>query len=382
MNHASLLFPFVLSPFFGGGDDDPGYVLHEWGTFTTLAGSDGVLLEGLHHDEGSLPSFVHRRDEMHLGFSGVQTKMETPVIYVYSDRERRLHIRVDFPKGILTQWYPQVRWMEPAVADGPPELRGGFLRWGSLTVLAPGEGLDRIPAVSPEDPWAFARDVDANVLRLCSYPETEYERFLFYRGLGRLDLPLAAKVEGEETVALRSRGATISRPLFVRVRGAKISAAFAESVAPGETVRMRTDLPETTVENVMALVEQELLASGLYPKEAWAMVNTWRRSYFETEGLRVLYVLPRRFTDAMLPLSVEPPPRESVRVLLGRLDILTPQQERYAEATVREVGTAEEARARLGRFAEPIVRRVAETARDAELRGRAQALASALEPQR
>jgi hypothetical protein len=35
------------------------YQLHEWGTFTTVAGSDGVLLEGLQREEERLPPFVY-----------------------------------------------------------------------------------------------------------------------------------------------------------------------------------------------------------------------------------------------------------------------------------------------------------------------------------
>jgi hypothetical protein len=35
------------------------YQLHEWGTFTTVSGSDGVLLEGLQREEEQLPPFVH-----------------------------------------------------------------------------------------------------------------------------------------------------------------------------------------------------------------------------------------------------------------------------------------------------------------------------------
>ena len=84
------------------------YTLHEWGTFTTVAGSDGVLLAGLEREEAALPLFSYS----HLGLEngniqrghddmarrhgadpifvrmkglsrpvrGVTVKMETPVI--------------------------------------------------------------------------------------------------------------------------------------------------------------------------------------------------------------------------------------------------------------------------------------------------------------
>ena len=38
--------------------------------------------------------------------------METPVIYIYSDEEREVSLKVGFPKGLLTQWYPQVRALD------------------------------------------------------------------------------------------------------------------------------------------------------------------------------------------------------------------------------------------------------------------------------
>ena len=32
--------------------------------------------------------------------------METPVLYFYSDKEQRATVRVDFPQGWITEWYP------------------------------------------------------------------------------------------------------------------------------------------------------------------------------------------------------------------------------------------------------------------------------------
>src|SRR5262245_23544097 len=125
--------------------DDPGYVLHEWGTFTTLAGSDGVLLEGLTYDDHQLPDFVYQRATSPAGFAGVRCKMETPVLYFYSDRARELRVKVGFQQGLLTQWYPQVRELQPPAGKDAQPLRGGLLDWGKIQVLAPGEGLERLP---------------------------------------------------------------------------------------------------------------------------------------------------------------------------------------------------------------------------------------------
>jgi len=385
MNPIPLVLPLALALITGdpAGADDPGYVLHEWGTFTTLAGSDGVLLEGLDVDEEPLPEFVHGRDTLETGFPQVTIKMETPVIYVYSDRARQIGLTVRFPEGILTQWYPQVRSTTPPITGDPPLLRDGSLRWGLFQVYAPGVGLEEIPPVDGDDPWRFAREVDANVLRLCLVGGPEHERFLFYRGLGRFDLPLVGKRTDEGNFALRNRGSeTIARPTFVLVRDGRIFAASGEDLPPGASTRIEMPLPETTVETAMDLVEVDLVAAGLYAKEARAMVNTWRRSYFESEGFRVLYLVPRAQVDEILPLDVEPAPRETVRVLVGRLDILTAEQEEQAQLVARDVGSLAEAEARLGRFAAPILRRVAQVARDPEARARVRALLGETEPAR
>ena len=53
--------------------------------------------------------------------------------------------------------------------------------------------------------------------------------------------------------------------------------------------------------------------------EAAAMVATWRALWFE-DGVRVLFMVPREFTDQALPLDLDPAPDELVRVLVGRVD--------------------------------------------------------------
>ena len=72
-----------------------------------------------------------------------------------------------------------------------------------------------------------------------------------------------------------------------------------------------------------ALVEQ-----GLYEKEARAMVNTWQDQWFAEEGTRVLYLLPRAWTDRTLQLQVSPQPDSVVRVMVGRAELITPSAER------------------------------------------------------
>jgi hypothetical protein len=83
----------------------------------------------------------------------------------------------------------------------------------------------------------------------------------------------------------------------------------------------------------------------------------------------VLYVLPRPWTDATLPLRLDPTPDELVRVMVGRAELLTPSREwEFLRQTVRYADTEEPAERRravaavrdlnLGRFAQPLLQRV------------------------
>ena len=56
---------------------------------------------------------------------------------------------------------------------------------------------------------------------------------------------------------------------------------------------------------------RRLVEAGLFPKEARAMVNTWKASYFRTEGVRALFVAPQAWTDEFIPMTVSPGPKRS-----------------------------------------------------------------------
>lgn len=103
----------------------PDYTLHEWGTFTTVSGSDGGLLPGLQREEEGLPAFVHSHAGMeNLGdvsgnpdgtvsikgwirpLKNVTVKMETPVIYFYTKEPFQAKVAVGFSGGSISQWYP------------------------------------------------------------------------------------------------------------------------------------------------------------------------------------------------------------------------------------------------------------------------------------
>ena len=127
---------------------------------------------------------------------------------------------------------------------------------------------------------------------------------------------------------------------------------------------------------LMRVLQNALVEEGLYEKEAEAMTKTWERSYFHSEGLRILYVVPEKTTNALLPIAIDPAPTAIKRVLVGRLECITPEVEAAVEGALRDPSTAASKAefARLGRFLEPHLRRVIATTKDETVKKSAEKL--------
>src|SRR5438552_14198860 len=108
-----ILLPLLLA---GALRAQVSFNAHEWGTFTTVSGSDGSPLSGIYREEEQLPDFVYHfpgfSPDSSVKSSGykpcrnVTVKMETPVLYFYSPTQLDVRVHVDFPHGAITQWYP------------------------------------------------------------------------------------------------------------------------------------------------------------------------------------------------------------------------------------------------------------------------------------
>ena len=100
-------------------------------------------------------------------------------------------------------------------------------------------------------------------------------------------------------------------------------------------------------------------------------------------GTRVLWLVPRADVDRILPLQITPKPDALVRVLVGRIDYLTPEVEELDERAVQELADkdsdaqqrANQHLAQHGRFYEPHLRRVIARTTDAAVRQKAEELA-------
>jgi len=316
-----------------------GLTVHEWGTFTSVAGEDGTTIDwDVLGGNNDLPRFVINRGGCFKFRLTGAVRMETPVIYFYSPRAVKAHVRVGFPQGIITEWYPQAE-------DPNPHVN---IEWN--VNIEP----NTTPALPREDApshYYAARATDAAPVAFGN----QHEKFLFYRGVGRFEVPLSARLTADGKVAVADLGADpVPLVILFENRGGKIgyrSAGALSGSATLDPVSLDGALPPLHRD-----LENALVAQGLFRKEAQAMVDTWRDSWFE-EGSRLIYIVPSRFVDEILPLQVQPPPAQTARVFVGRIELITP-------ATKRSVQDAMAANdrsviVRYGRFLDPILKRIA-----------------------
>ncbi len=337
----------------GGGK----LVVHEWGTFSTFSGSDGKNLKFNPYDN-DLPDFVHAylARNSKQGPQGGTISLETPVIYFYPDRPMTASVHVAFPKGTVTEWYPHA---------GRTDTK---LDWDDIALLP--DGSVKVPTEKKASRYYAARETDAAPLRVKFREDgtlmTEHEKFLFYRGVGTFDMPLSVRAGGDGKFTVTWRGkAPAGEQLLVRVRDGKVRFQpfrLGERVKGGVLAEVRVQLPgeDSTADKLGQTLEKMLTARGLKDKEAHAMVETWRAAWFGEEGTRVLYLLPDDLTTELLPLTVEPKPTSLVRVLVGRHDVLTPEQEKDVDRWVATLtrsepsdpgrAAAEKELSRLGRY--------------------------------
>ena len=361
----------------------PDYVAHEWGTFTSIQGADGSLVDWNGVTTVELPPFVYNSTRPGLGrkmnigglasslskisFSALQ-RMETPVIYFYSKESFRADVTVQFPKGYITEWFPQARDIGPStygtnstsytpdvasngdqassimpLAEQSAERRvtNSLIHWSNFEVIPQKQEsslADKLPTSYPANHYFAARETDSALIRVPSMEQygtsAEVEKFLFYRGIGNFHTPLKVSVNAEDEITVTNASDTPLKRLFaLAVRGEHAMFVPIDPLDPGQIHQFRMNLQGdglsvAEVENQLSLrVAEALVAEGLYPAEANAMVETWRDAWFEDDGVRILYVLPRAWTDEILPISLEPKPRELVRVMVGRAELITRDME-------------------------------------------------------
>jgi hypothetical protein len=372
----NILMMFLLCSGLYAQDRSPGtgFTAHEWGTFTSIAGSDGkavvwrpldfsdlIFDEDGHSRSRELPSFV---EAFHWGFFkyglSAKIRMETPVLYFYSSQPLTLSVQVKFAKGLITEWYPHGNvpglggdsnavWKTAGLyANGNAD---GGISWNGVA-LEPGSVPD-FPRDSADNTNRYyaARETLATPLRVDGTKGAQHEKFLFYRGVSLSSVPVSATFTGSSKIQIKNLfQEKIPALILFERRGDRVGYRMARE---GLRDQLLLDPPPltSTVERVRGDLEGVLVARGLFPEEAHAMIQTWGDSWFE-EGSRLFYIVPRSFVDEILPLSITPAPMEMVRVFVGRLELISPATQ---EAVSAALATNDQGiLAKYGRFLQPI----------------------------
>lgn len=359
-------------------------IVHEWGTFTSIAGKSGAAVEWRPLNGSSdLPGFVYNASGL-PDAAGLRhgkrcikcdteaiVRMETPVIYFYADRETIVSVRVDFVNGKITEWYPQARTVY--VPDKDNLRNPSILDWGRITVMPGAE--EKFITEAKESHYYPARETDAAPIRIRGNNGDQREKFLFYRGVGTFELPITARLEGTRVVVANTADENIPKFILFENRAGKVGYNI-HDLSSGEAAIERPALDQT-VDSLAIELENLLVSEGLYEKEARAMIKTWRDSWFE-EGLRIFYIVPRKTTDRILPITIEPAPKELTRALVGRMEVITPEMERAIQQQLAMLESASpdiQSVARTiirkhGRFSEPVLKGILEKTADSKLRSR------------
>jgi hypothetical protein len=337
--------------------------VHEWGTFTALQAEDGRAIAGINTDDEPLPPFVHDLHNLLVSPSEVPSvyfkgaprvhpdvivRLETPVIYFYPPAGAKLPASVDvdvaFRGGWLTQFYPDARAAVPGLENGRFEFGPlgkatvGSLAWHDLRVGGEANGPETTSPV-----WLAPRNVKSASVKA---EGGETERYLFYRGVGHINAPLAVhRSASGDRLEVRSQYADDVRlqpefaagPLWlVDVRGdgsiafttvdrADLAAPKDRAIATFPADFSARDYSTENLKRVRESLHAALVRDGLYGDEADGLLNTWEASYFRRPGLRLFFLVPRQWTDHVLPLRVSGS-ADTTRVMVGRIEIVTPRQ--------------------------------------------------------
>lgn len=353
---------------------DAQLVVHEWGTFTCLQNEAGKELGSINQDTEPLPSFVERLMVGGTGGKGlpilptITMRLETPVVYFHlppGSEPLKLNFKATFKGGLLSEFYPK------ATTTGDPNAlisssTVGSLEWKEVLVGKPAVG----PATdSPV--WLAPRKVDAADVTAAG----QSERYLFYRGVGHLASPVSVVRKGAQLQLFnRSLADSYVSSNLLHIKQAWYLDARTDGTSAFRKIKLdqpasplqpiasisadfaKTEYQPNAIEKLREEMKQALVADGLFDDEAEAMLNTWNESYFKSAGTRVLFLVPRPWTDYYLPIEISTPAKVQ-RVMVGRVDLITPRHREIVAELIKSVppGTAIPTSPELGRFAAVIM---------------------------
>jgi len=335
-------------------------VAHEWGTFTSIAGNAGTAVQWYPWAVPTdLPEFVEHFQSANFkpNLSGT-IRMETPVLYFYSNEETTVSVHVTFSKGLITEWYPHAtsyapsdrNFLNASTTKGKGEKQSnGSVTWKGVLLRPSGEGV--LPHEPRDSRYYAARLTNSTPLLVHAAKGTQIEKFIFYRGVSSEESPINAKVVANGNVEVANlTDEPVARLFWFERRGNATGIRTTGGVE--EKAVLQTPELGGTVEMAESELLSALMEQGLYPDEARAMLDTWRDSWFE-EGSRLLYIVPGSFVNRVLPLSIAPVPVQTTRVFVGRLELVTAKTESDIETAL--TSGDEKRLAKYNRFLQPML---------------------------
>jgi hypothetical protein len=266
-------------------------------------------------------------------------RLETPVMYFYpSDNfDSLIDVDVRFSGGWITQFYPAADVEAFGMdEDGYGPLKAGpygTIRWAAVALTRGTE----LPATGAAV-WTTPRLDEAATVEA----HGEHEKFLFYRGVSRIDAPLhVVRSEREFTITKRENDTQDLWLVDVRDDGAAaFRAVHPFNQAPGFVVKTATtfdpsEYSHDAVPELKSQMRAALIAAGLFANEADALLFTWSEAYFKHAGLRLFFLVPPKWTDEALQLRIRltrgrapdtVTPLQITRVMVGRIELVTPEQ--------------------------------------------------------
>jgi hypothetical protein len=273
------------------------------------------------------------------GHPDVTMRLETPVIYFYPsrrfDKNTRVNVNIQFKGGVMNEYYPDARARVQGLGTNPfggevlSAQTRSFLSWTGLTI-----GSNKPLPETDKPVWLAPRKVKAAAVRT---PAGQVEKYLFYRGVAKLPTLFNVSYDKRKTqitISPRKRnpvGEKLVIPVawFVdvkkdgRVNFTRIGRLDLSALKIARFSLSRDDRQYTSNkrDQFRKRVKRALVKDGLFADEAEAMLNTWDQEYFRQAGKRILYIMPKAWTEYYLPLHISVP-HKRVRTIVGRVDLL------------------------------------------------------------
>lgn len=268
--------------------------------------------------------------------------METPVLYFYSPKELVVDVSVKFPQGSIGEWYPERSSGETISQDyiikenifeyGEESRKSkksidlknynGFISW-EANILSP-KANNNYTINTKANEWLAPRVTEANQVKIGN----EFEKYIFYRGIAGFEIPIQAKIKNEKKIKLLQVTNTYSEKiphLFVFNNPSNNpktkSILWKGKLNSIENFELKLNQKDSKVfdESDITELKNALVTEGLYQKEAEAMINTWKKTYFDTRGITIFWIVPDTLINKLLPVELSVKPDEFKRVFIGRI---------------------------------------------------------------